>query len=97
MMCLRPPRCWVCSREPGHQGPCAAYEVWKAPLFLVLKKFYYELEFRIRYNWIPRLQGHQLYRVKYEIYPKDFYLNPGKYGRIRYVSREELEKKYPEA
>lgn len=22
--CQAPPRCWSCSREPGHDGPCAA-------------------------------------------------------------------------
>jgi hypothetical protein len=23
--CTRPPEGWTCSREPGHDGPCAAY------------------------------------------------------------------------
>lgn len=25
--CMVPPRGWVCTREPGHDGPCAAHPV----------------------------------------------------------------------
>lgn len=25
--CMRPPKGWVCTRDPGHDGPCAAWPV----------------------------------------------------------------------
>lgn len=25
--CMMPPKGWVCTREPGHEGPCAAHPV----------------------------------------------------------------------
>ncbi len=31
-LCHVPPEGWVCSREAGHEGPCAAYEI--APEFI---------------------------------------------------------------
>ena len=27
MKCDRPPIGWECTREPGHEGPCAAYPI----------------------------------------------------------------------
>ena len=29
MTCNRPPPGWICTRDPGHRGPCAA---WPVPL-----------------------------------------------------------------
>ncbi len=27
MNCNRPPKGWICTREAGHEGPCAAYRL----------------------------------------------------------------------
>lgn len=37
--CQVPPEGWFCTREPGHEGPCAARELhnpWKQPLLNVI-------------------------------------------------------------
>lgn len=28
--CMRPPKGWVCTRDPSHEGPCAAHPVESA-------------------------------------------------------------------
>lgn len=33
--CLQPPYGWVCIREQGHDGPCAAMESGTSPLVIV--------------------------------------------------------------
>jgi len=47
MRCQLPPAGWFCTREPGHEGPCAAYAVpmyatgWASP---ILGRVYNEVD-----------------------------------------------------